>query len=137
MRTYTELMGLSSFEERFRYLKLSKSSGMALEGHPRFVSQGFYHSAEWRNVRDFVIVRDLGCDLACPDRPIYGVIKVHHMNPISLEDIEKGSDLVLNPEFLITTCQRTHNSIHYGDESLIFSQHFVERRPNDTIPWKN
>ena len=136
IRTYAELKELKTFEERFKYLKLGGVVGVETFGFDRYFNQKFYTTTEWKQLRNHIIVRDLGCDLGCEDHEIFGQrIIIHHMNPIDLEDIEKKSDFLLNPEFLITTIHSTHNAIHYGDESLIITAP-IERRRNDTCPWK-
>ena len=136
IRTYSELKELKTFEERFKYLKLGGAVGAETFGFDRYFNQKFYTTTEWKQLRNHIIVRDLGCDLGCEDHEIFGQrIIIHHMNPIDLEDIEKKSDFLLNPEFLITTIHSTHNAIHYGDESLIITAP-IERRRNDTCPWK-
>ena len=136
IRTYSELKQLKTFEERFKYLKLGGVVGVGTFGFDRYFNQKFYTTTEWKQLRNHIIVRDLGCDLGCEDHEIFGQrIIIHHMNPIDLEDIEKKSDFLLNPEFLITTIHSTHNAIHYGDESLIITAP-IERRRNDTCPWK-
>lgn len=136
IRTYSELKQLKTFEERFNYLKLGGVVGVETFGFDRYFNQKFYTTTEWKQLRNHIIVRDLGCDLGCEDHEIFGQrIIIHHMNPIDLEDIEKKSDFLLNPEFLITTIHSTHNAIHYGDESLIITAP-IERRRNDTCPWK-
>ena len=136
IRTYSELKDLKTFEERFKYLKLGGVVGVETFGFDRYFNQKFYTTTEWKQLRNHIIVRDLGCDLGCEDHEIFGQrIIIHHMNPIDLEDIEKKSDFLLNPEFLITTIHSTHNAIHYGDESLIITAP-IERRRNDTCPWK-
>lgn len=136
IRTYSELKQLKTFEERFKYLKLGGVVGIETFGFDRYFNQKFYTTTEWKQLRNHIIVRDLGCDLGCEDHEIFGQrIIIHHMNPIDLEDIEKKSDFLLNPEFLITTIHSTHNAIHYGDESLIITAP-IERRRNDTCPWK-
>ena len=136
IRTYSELIQLPTFEERFRYLQLSGSVGKETFGFDRYVNQNFYRSAAWKRVRDQVIVRDNGCDLGIEDRPVLDKIFIHHMNPITLLDIENDSDLVWNDEFLICVSFRTHQAIHYGDESLLILPPPI-RLPNDTCPWKN
>ena len=136
IRTYSELKELKTFEERFKYLKLGGVVGVETFGFDRYFNQKFYLTREWKQIRNHIIARDLGCDLGCKDHEIFGQrIIIHHMNPIDLEDIEKKSDFLLNPEFLITTIHSTHNAIHYGDESLIITAP-IERRRNDTCPWK-
>ena len=136
IRTYKELSQLKTFEERFEYLKLGGLVGVDTFGFDRYLNQMLYRSSEWKTIRHKVIVRDNGCDLGCDDHEIFGQrIIVHHMNPISIEDIKEGSKFLLNPEFLITTIHSTHNAIHYGDGSLLVSAP-IERRQNDTCPWK-
>ena len=137
MRTYSELIRLSTFEERFHYLRLIGHVGEDTFGFDRIFNQDFYRSYEWKKVRDAVIVRDGGCDLADVSHPIYGKIFVHHMNPIGITDIKEASRLILDPEFLITVSAETHNALHYGDERYLRKfEALPERRPNDTIPWK-
>lgn len=133
-RTYSELRRFSSFEDRFEYLSLRGVVGNSTFGFDRYINQRFYTSRQWRQVRDVVITRDLGCDLGVEGFDIFDKIIIHHMNPMSAEDIESGSDDILDPEFLITTCHNTHNAIHYGDASLL-PRPLVERRPGDTRPW--
>jgi hypothetical protein len=135
IRTYRELKRLTTFKARFDYLNLSGVVGNSTFGHDRYLNQALYHSARWRSVRDQVIIRDEGCDLAVPGFEIYDQIVIHHMNPISSEQIEDGDDIVFDLDTLITTCQRTHNAIHFGNESLL-SKTPVVRRPGDTIPWR-
>lgn len=135
IKTYSELIKLPTFEERFRYLKLDGVVGKDTFGFDRYLNQSFYKSKEWLSVRDKVIIRDNGCDLGISGREINGRVLVHHMNPLSTEDILKRSDYLLNPEYLITTIKRTHDAIHYSDERLLF-QEPIERSPNDTCPWK-
>lgn len=136
IRSYTELSQLKTFDERFQYLQLNGRVGRDTFGFDRIFNQRFYRSQEWKSIRDFVIIRDNGCDLGVEGHEIYGSrIIIHHMNPISLEDIEKSSSFLLNPEYLITTIHRTHNAIHYGDESLLIRDP-IERTKNDTCPWR-
>lgn len=135
IRTYSELVKLHTFEERFRYLQLHGAVGVDTFGFDRVFNQMFYTSREWNRVRDIVIARDNGCDLGIEGREIYGRILIHHLNPISLEDIENATEYLLNPEYLITTTHNTHNAIHYGDESKLFTGP-IERKKNDTCPWK-
>lgn len=136
IRTYSELSLLKTFEERFRYLQLNGAVGKETFGSDRFINQEFYRSLEWKSVRDFVIIRDGGCDLGINGFDIYGKILIHHMNPILPKDIETHNDLLLNPEYLITTTLNTHNAIHYGDETLLATAP-IERSRNDTCPWKS
>ena len=135
IKCYSELMLLPIFQARYKYLRLNGEVGKETFGFDRYMNQFFYRSPEWRRVRDFVITRDEGCDLGIPGREIFGRIVIHHMNPIRPEDIRNRSDLLLDPEYLITTIHDTHLAIHYGDEHLLL-QEPVERRPNDTCPWK-
>lgn len=135
IKTYSELVQLPTFEERFRYLKLNGKVGETTFGFDRYLNQIFYGSAEWKAVRDRVIVRDMGCDLGIKGREIYGRILIHHMNPISIKDIKEGSDFLLNPEYLISTYKTTHDAIHYGGESLLITAP-ITRSKNDTCPWK-
>lgn len=135
IRTYSELIKLQTFEERFRYLQLNGRVGEETFGFDRYLNQKFYNDPEWLRIRDQVIIRDNGCDLAMPDREIKTRILVHHMNPIDKEDILRRSDFLLNPEYLICTIKATHDAIHYGDESKLIVMP-PERRPNDTCPWR-
>jgi hypothetical protein len=135
-KTYSELCTMHSFEDRFKYLKLDGTVGTDTFGFDRYINQKFYRSKEWKAVRDYVIVRDNACDLGVSDRPIFGKVYIHHMNPITLEDISSSSDNLLDPEYLITTVKPTHDAIHYGDESLLVED-FIERSKNDTCPWKS
>jgi hypothetical protein len=134
-KTYTELRRLYTFEERFKYLSLHGQVGKATFGFDRYVNQRFYRSREWKQIRNFVIVRDDGCDLGIEGYEIHGSILVHHMNPMEIEDISRGNDAIFDPEFLITTTHRTHNAIHYGDANLL-PRRYVERRPGDTQLWE-
>ena len=136
IRTYEELSRLKTFEERFEYLKLNGQVGKDTFGFDRIFNQIFYKSREWRSVRNQVIIRDNGCDLGVDGHDIYGKIIIHHMNPISVKDIENNSEFLLNPDYLICTSHQTHNAIHYGDENLLF-QAPAERCMNDTCPWRN
>lgn len=135
IRTYSELVQLSTFEERYRYLRLLEAVGKETFGFDRYLNQLFYCSPEWKEVRNQVIIRDNGCDLGIEGREIQGRVLIHHMNPITAEDIRERSDLLLNPEFLITTVHNTHQAIHYGDESLLILMPTTRSR-NDTCPWR-
>ena len=135
IRTYSELSTITSFKDRFRYLKLDGAVGEVTFGFDRYLNQLFYRSQRWRKIRDEVIVRDCGCDLGIEGYEIYKYAMIHHMNPITAKDIQDESDYLLNPEYLITTTQRTHNAIHYGDEDLLLTMP-VERTQNDTCPWR-
>ena len=137
IKTYSELVKLNSFEERYKYLKLEGKVGEDTFGFDRYLNQIFYKTDEWKSVRDYVISRDNGCDLGMSDREIkFGKILVHHMNPITKEDILNRSDMLLNPEYLITTTKNTHDAIHYGSDDILY-QDPVERYENDTCPWKH
>ena len=135
LRTYTELMRIPTFIERFKYLKLGGRVGEETFGYDRYLNQQFYQSYDWKRLRRDIIIRDCGCDLAFPDREIFDRIYIHHMNPIGPEDILRHSEEVMNPEFLICTSKFTHEAIHFGDESLLFMEP-IERRPGDTCPWR-
>ena len=135
IRTYSEMITLPTFEERFRYLQLGGKVGEDTFGHDRYLNQMFYTSDEWRRIRRDVIVRDNGCDLGIQDREIHGLIIIHHMNPITIEDIINRSEFLLNPEYLISTVKNTHDAIHFSDERILITDP-IERRPNDTCPWK-
>lgn len=134
-RTYSELSRLQTFDERFDYLQLNGIVGKDTFGFDRYFNQLFYRSKEWKHIRNIVIIRDNGCDLGCEGHDIYDKILIHHMNPISIEDINNSSDILLNPEFLICTSQLTHNAIHYGDKSQLIKEPLI-RTPGDTCPWK-
>lgn len=135
IKTYSELIRLPTFLERFRYLKIGGIIGEETFGYDRYLNQVLYRSAEWKRFRREVIIRDNGCDLACDGYEIYGNILVHHINPISLDDVMRRDPKIFDPENVISTCLNTHNAIHYGDESLLITEPIV-RRPNDTCPWK-
>lgn len=135
IRTYSELIQIPTFEDRYAYLRLGGIVGEETFGIERHLNQSFYRSPEWRKVRRDVIVRDNGCDLGMPGFQIYGPIIIHHIMPITLEDLEEGSDLILDPNNLICVSDRTHNAIHFGDKSLL-PQVPIERRPGDTCPWR-
>lgn len=135
IKTYSELMKLPTYEERYQYLKLDGRVGEETFGFDRYLNQTFYRSDEWRRLRDEIIIRDNGCDLGVEGREIHGRIIIHHMNPITKEDILRRSDYLLNPEYLICTVKSTHDAIHYGDENLLIKAP-VERHKNDTCPWR-
>ena len=134
VRSYTELRMLPTFEERFEYLKLGGEVGKDTFGFDRWINQKFYKSHEWKQVRRDVIIRDNGCDLGLEGYELQNGIYVHHMNPMLPKDIVDASEWILNPEYLICVSFNTHNAIHYGDASLL--PKIVERKPNDTCPWK-
>ena len=137
LRCYSELITLPKFLQRFSYLKLNGSVGEETFGFDRYLNQKFYKLPEWKTVRREIILRDFGCDLGCEDReiPEGERIIVHHMNPMSIKDVANKLDWILDPEFLICVTDNTHKAIHYGDESLLYSDP-IERRPNDTILWR-
>ena len=135
IRTYTELTKLPTYEERFAYLRLDGTVCDETFGNDRYLNQILYKSPRWRKVRREVIIRDNGCDLGIEDYEIRGRIIVHHMDPITLDDIIHERDSVFNPEYLICTAHNTHNAIHYGDESLLVTAP-IERYKNDTCPWR-
>lgn len=136
IRTYSELITLQTFEERYKYLQLSGFVGEETFGFDRYLNQNFYRSQEWKRIRDQVIIRDNGCDLGIEGREIFGKIIIHHMNPICIKDIQNVSDYLLNPDYLICTTHQTHNAIHYSDENLLIRDP-IERTANDTCPWKH
>lgn len=137
IKTYSELITLPTFIDRYRYLKLEGQVGKETFGFDRWLNQNFYHSDdEWRSVRDRVIIRDNGCDLAIPEREIRTKIFVHHMNPITKEDIIRRSKYLLDPEYLICMTKRTHDAIHYGNEDLLIEDP-IDRKMHDTCPWKH
>ena len=135
IKTYSELITLPTFEERYRYLRLGGQVGEETFGFDRWLNQRFYKDPEWLRVRDEVIIRDNGCDLGIPGREIYSRILIHHMNPITKEDILRRSKFLLDPEYLICTIKNTHDAIHYGDENLLIRDPIVRSR-NDTCPWR-
>lgn len=135
LRCYRELIRLKTFDERFEYLKLKGIVGESTFGYDRYLNQLLYTSGEWRRIRRDIILRDNGCDLAVEGYDILDTIIVHHMNPISVEDLIDFSEDVINPEYLICVSHDTHNAIHYGDKSLL-TREPIERKPGDTCPWK-
>ena len=137
IRTYSELSRLNNFKDKYEYLKLDGSVGEDTFGFDRYLNQMFYKSEEWKHIRNYVITRDNGCDLGDPNHKILdSVILVHHMNPITKNDIIDKSDLLLDPEYLISVSKRTHDAIHYGSADNI-EEDIVERFSNDTCPWKS
>lgn len=136
IKTYSELMKLSTFEERYRYLKLSGKVGEETFGADRYLNQRFYRSKEWKEVRDIVILRDEACDLGMIDRPIASKILIHHMNPITKVDILEHTEFLLNPEYLICVTKRTHDAIHYGKNEEELIDTLITRSKNDTCPWR-
>lgn len=135
LRTYTDLMKLDNFADRFEYLKLDGRVGSETFGYDRYLNQEFYTSEEWRRLRRDIILRDQSCDLGCPDREIFGRVIVHHMNPIDVNSLIHRERIVMDPEFLICVSPETHEAIHYSTDKLLFKE-LIVRRPNDTCPWK-
>jgi hypothetical protein len=135
IRTYSEMVQYGTFEERFEYLSLHGTVGEATFGFDRYMNQQFYRSRQWRLIRNEVKVRDMACDLGIDGYEIYDRVIIHHMNPMTAQDLEEGRSEILDPEFLICVTHDTHNAIHYGDKSLL-RQPLIERRPGDTTPWR-
>lgn len=135
-RCYTELSKLTTFEERFRYLMLNGNVAEDTFGFDRYLNQAFYRSKEWKRVRNIVIMRDGGCDLGIDGLYIHDRIIIHHMNPITMKDIIQRNPKILDPEYLISVSHKTHNGITYGDDSVLECYNIVDRKPNDTTPWK-
>lgn len=135
IRRYSDLIMLDSFLERYYYLKLHGKVAEETFGLDRYVNQMLYRSRKWKRTRAQVIIRDNGCDLGVDGRELSDYIVVHHMNPITLEDIEEERDSVFDPEYLICCSSRTHKAIHFGDETLL-PKEFIGRRPNDTCLWR-
>lgn len=134
IRTHSELMKFDSFEDRYDYLKLGGGVGHSTFGFDRYLNQEFYHSITWKSVRQHVIIRDNGCDLGVDGYEIHAELLIHHINPMTADDLIHGEEWITDPEFLITTTHSTHNAIHYGDRSLL-TPPVVERRPGDTKLW--
>ena len=134
-RSYSELVKLPRFIDRYRYLKLNGTIGDKTFGYDRYLNQILYQSSEWRRFRRNIVIRHNGCDLATPGHEVQGKILIHHINPITLRDIEQRDTKVFDPENVISTSLLTHNAIHYGDERILITEP-IERRPNDTCPWK-
>lgn len=135
IRTYSELITLSTFEERYRYLKLGGKIGVETFGYDRYLNQILYNSPEWKTFRHKMIIRDNGCDLAMEGFEIHGMILLHHINPISVEDVLRRDPKIFDPENVVSTVLNTHNAIHYGDESLLILSPTL-RVANDTCPWR-
>lgn len=135
IRTYSELIQIPTFLGRFRYLKLDGRVGEDTFGHDRYLNQILYRSPEWKKFRREIIIRDNGCDLACEGYEIFGKILIHHINPITVEDVLNRHPNIFDPENVISTVLNTHNAIHYGDETLLITEPIV-RTKNDTCPWK-
>lgn len=139
MRTtkcYSELQNLKTYDERFRYLQIGGHIGIESFGYDRYLNQAFYKSPDWKRIRDKVIIRDNGCDLSMEGYPIQGRVIIHHMNAITIDDVLDLNPNIFNPEYLICVSHQTHNALHYGDETYPDRFKVIERRPNDTIPWK-
>lgn len=136
IKSYGILQTLQTFEERFNYLKMYGAVGSDTFGFDRFINQKFYRSYEWKQIRNEVIIRDNGCDLGLIDYPIAGRIIIHHMNPITIDDIANSEDWIFDPNYLICVSHMTHNAIHYGDDSIIKQHEPIIRIKNDTCPWK-
>ena len=135
IKCYSELIRLPTFKERYEYLKLNGVVGEETFGFDRYLNQVFYRSSEWKRIRDLVIARDNGCDLGIEGREIYDKVIIHHMNPIRVADIRDRNELIMDPEYLITTIHKTHQAIHYGDEHILL-QEPVRRYAGDTCPWR-
>ena len=135
IKTYSELITIPTFLERYKYLRIGGRVGKETFGYDRYLNQILYKSDEWRDFRRDIIIRDNGCDLGCEGYEIHGPIMVHHIDPITVEDVLRRDPKIFDPENVITTWLRTHNAIHYGDESLLATDP-IERTPNDTCPWR-
>ena len=136
IKSYSELITLPTFEERFEYLRLNGTVGSETFGHDRYLNQTLYRSPEWKRFRHKIIIRDNGCDLACEGYEIYEKVLIHHINPITIKDILERNPMVFDPENVVCTILNTHNAIHYGDDSLIIKAP-IQRYKNDTCPWRN
>ena len=135
-KSYSEMIAMSEFDDRFRYAKLDGQVGIDTFGFDRYLNQQFYRSKEWKRLRDQIIIRDNGCDLGVPGHEISGNIYIHHLNPLSPEDITESTEKLFDPDNLVCVSAETHNAIHYGDESILEKNKIVERSPGDTCPWK-
>jgi hypothetical protein len=136
LKTYSELCRLNSFKERYEYLRLSGTVGKETFGYDRYINQILYRSEEWKHCRRQIIIRDNGCDLGCEGFEIHGIIIIHHINPITVNDILNRNPKIFDPNNLISVSHNTHQAIHYGDENLLIMDP-IERTKNDTCPWKN
>lgn len=134
-KSYSELIQFPTFLERFRYLQIGGTVGADTFGHDRYLNQILYRTAEWKRFRNRIILRDQGYDLGCEGYEIFGKVIVHHINPITIEDILRRDHKIFDPDNVISTCLDTHNAIHYGDESLLITDP-IERKPNDTCSWR-
>lgn len=137
LRTYNELMQLNTFEDRFNYLSLKGAVSKETFGFDRYLNQKFYKSREWESIRNKIMIRDNGCDMALADFPIHGKIIIHHMNPVTLDELKNNPQMLLNPEYLICVSHDTHNYIHYGDSSVVDKHTLHERVSGDTLLWKS
>ena len=136
IRTYSELITIPTFEERFEYLQLKGSVGKDTFGYDRYLNQVLYRSPEWKRLRNQIIIRDDGCDLACDGYDVYGKVLIHHLNPITVEDVLARSRKVFDPDNLVCVSHNTHNAIHYGDVDLLITGPII-RTKNDTCPWRH
>ena len=136
IRTYSELITITTFEERFEYLQLKGSVGKDTFGYDRYLNQVLYRSPEWKRLRNQIIIRDAGCDLACDGYDVYGKVLIHHLNPITVEDVLARSRKVFDPDNLVCVSHNTHNAIHYGDVDLLVTGPII-RTKNDTCPWRH
>lgn len=135
-KSYAELSSINSYEDRYNYLKVNSSVGSETFGFDRYLNQKFYRSKEWERVRNEVIVRDNGCDMGLKDYPISGEFLIHHINPITLDDVKNNSDSLLDPNNLVLVSKQTHNAIHFGDDTIVKEKKVTERAPFDTCPWR-
>ena len=136
IRTYSELITIPTFEERFEYLQLKGSVGKDTFGYDRYLNQVLYRSPEWKRLRNQIIIRDGGCDLACDGYDVYDKVLIHHLNPITVEDVVARSRKVFDPDNLVCVSHNTHNAIHYGDMDLLVTGPII-RTKNDTCPWRH
>lgn len=136
LKSYSELRELKTYEQRFKYLQIGGRIGIETFGYDRYLNQMFYNLPNWKKVRDQVIIRDNGCDLGLEGYSIPGKVIIHHINPITIDDVLEGNPEIFDPEYLVCVSHATHNAIHYGDETYPHKFEVIERRPNDTVPWK-
>lgn len=136
IKTYSELITIPTFEERFQYLQLKGSVGKDTFGYDRYLNQVLYSSPEWKRLRNQIIIRDGACDLACEGYDIHGRILIHHLNPITVDDVLARSRKVFDPDNLVCVTHNTHNAIHYGDANLLVTGPII-RTKNDTCPWRH
>lgn len=134
-KSYSELITLKSFQERFDYLKINGFVGDITHGGHRWLNQQLYSSEKWKSTRRRVIIRDNGCDLACSDRQIHGKIVIHHINPITVDDLLNHNPIIFNLENLITVSNETHEALHYSNYDML-QKDYVPRTENDTCPWR-